>query len=705
MRIPFVAGERGRMRRSGQPWGRCIASVTAAVLAGFGAGCATPLNQDMPRTRAALLSVPVAEWSQKVGPSRPLAVGGVRLAPPVAYEWLAAAHMEAGRTDDAVLALLLSTVLYVKDPTDNEALCLAVFEQAKGLRSQAALASGLSSLLQPDGPQALSGADVARAVGAAGEAVLRCQDAALVAEATREFQANLTPNPSDGSKEETKYLKGDTAFVSAYGLSLLQRAEDWPFIARVLATDPSQPVFHPYIRAIAKADPAMEQRLLTHSSAMVRANVLVALNKRSADPEPDALVRMAGAWRPIDGEREPDLRMLEAGLTDERHAVRAMAIKGLMRQRLPVALDRLTNAVETTAAWRQKYLLFGEMDSPALSQIVLNGSSVVLAREDTQLRQIGIQFLGSQEALPSGGYEWLLSQMHRDPSFRKELLWLSAASTVDGYPVEDGRSFTADRLNAALSETLGKHASRHTDLLLQALQAASPYSRVFLLQAAGAVATNSSIRAELWRAAECAVQPPVDVQYESELADRTIQELKKGLAFNQSINEARVRTAVSEVMGRVHQQSRRVAIAALAAGASSNETTRLVGLLPDAPVARTIVPVLLIRGKTGIEQFVPGSLVAHAEPEVRLAASLLRTYADGDPSAAQVLLAEMQANADAVEFVARVALATRSPALSQAVLSVERIPAKSVAGHLVRRVEQQMRPKAKTGAGEVRSDG
>ena len=619
-----------------------------------------------------------------------LAIHNSHMMAPPTYEWLAGAYMQAGATDDAVLALLMSAVLHVLSSNDNTQVSLAVFEQATELRNRAAIQTSLKSLVQPDQERTeISTSDLMRAIGNANQSPLHCRDTNLVADAVVLFRENLTQKPATNVTNNVHFLEGDAPFISAFGLSLLQRREDWPYIERNLATDPYMARFFPYLQAVATNHPEMENIFLNHASGMVRANAYIALGKSASREEPDSLVRVAGSFKPAPDEKGLAVRTLEDGLIDDRHVVRRLAILGLTLLDVDVSRDKIERALICSDEWQKQYCKLSALAS------FLNVES---DPTNSALSAAAYSLFANNRKLSEDDYRWLIGQIRTNLPVIPKQYWVISGdnpSIVNGYPIEDVDAMAVERINATLSQALAKHASDHPTLILNALLDANPYARMVLLQGVAGASTNAGVRNELWRIAESASTTSDENEYEEGLAQQTIEQAGKGLMFNQTVNTWKVREIVGEVVQRIHAQNRRLAIAALATGANNKDIARLAPLLSDPQSARALVPILLVQGKEAINKFVPAVLLTNNDAEVRMAAAILRLYVEDEPMAREVLESALSGKEDLVEFTAKVALAANNPALCKAVRAANNAPEMSLAGHLSRRVEQQLHmPKA-----------
>ena len=601
------------------------------------------------------------------------------------YEWLAGAYIQAGATDDAVLALLMSAVLHVLSSNDNTQVSLAVFEQATELHNRTAIQTSLKSLVQPDQERtAISTSDLMLAIANANQSPLHCRDTNLVAEATVFFRENLTHKPAENVTNAVNFLEGDAPFISALGLSLLQRREDWPYIEQSLATDPYMARFFPYLKAVATNHPDMENILLNHAGGMVRANAYIALGKSASREESDSLVRVAGAFNPAPDEKELAVRTLEEGLFDDRHVVRRLAILGLTLRDVDVSRDKIEKALTCSDEWQKQYCGLSALAS------FLNVES---DPTNSALSAAAYSLFANNRELSEIDFKWLIGQIRTNLPVIPKQYWVISGnnpSIINGYPIEDVNAMAAEKINSTLSQALAKHASDHPALFLNALLDSNPYARVILLQGVAGASTNTAVRDELWRIAESASTTSYESEYEEGLAQQTIAQAGKGLMFNQTVNTWKVREIVGEVVQRIHVQNRRLAIAALATGANNKDIARLTPLLADPQSARALVPILLVRGKEAINRFVPAELLTNSDAEVRMAAAILRLYVEDEPTAREVLESALNGKEDLVEFTAKVALVANNPALCKAVLAAKNIPEMSLAGHLSRRAEQQL---------------
>lgn len=624
---------------------------------------------------------------------------------PVVYEWLAGAYLEQGATDEAVLALLMSTALYVKMPTNNIELCRSVFEQATDMRDRTVTRAGLASLVKSDDArQSIAFQDLVRAIGESSETGLRCRDANLVEEVNHAFREDLS---IAAGTQNVKFRRGDLAFVSALGLALQQHPEDWSCIERYLASDPYEPRLHPYLRAVAKADPDLGRRLLEHPASTIRANALIALGKLAAENEKDALVRVAGAFSAKGEAKTKAVETLKKALEDERHLVRMLAMKGLIRHGIDISRQQVEATVGTSDEWTRKY--FSDGNTFVMISSLIGTEKLDANQTNSLLSQVGYALFARQTALSDGDFGWLLSRLRDNLSVVTRKPWNSGtggftvgsdnkrpldvetimnACVVDGYPVEDNRVVSEADINEGLWPLIGKHAPSHAPQLLSALRTASPYVRLFLIQATTGVATNASIRTELWRLAESVEITSEEKAFQNTLVDETTKMFSGGL---RTVNTMAVQDAARELVKRIHTQSRCLAIRALAVGTAPEEVARLARLLPDTQVARAIVPALLVKGRELSGKQVAVELLRHQDKDVRLAAAILRLYAADEPEARRVMADALRGDDEALAFAARVAFAADTPALSEVVLAMGDASEETLVSHLVRRVGQQMR--------------
>lgn len=627
--------------------------------------------------------------------------GDTNQPPAVAYEWLAHLFQKEGKPDDAVLAMLMATVAYDQAPGQNSELSLATFERALELRGLSAVQQGVSAL-KADAPAGgkLSLSDVVAAVNDASRGPLNCREEQLVVDVTREFRQILSEKKSDSETTSVHYATGDIAFSSALGLAMIRRRDDWPYIERYLASDAYHPRFAGYLGAMAASDASFEQMLLAHPSAMIRANAVIALEKAAPDGEKDLLVRCAGAWHPAGGATNEAIRLLQGALDDERHVVRVMALRGLAKHGVAVPLETVKRTIASTDAWRRKYTLgcmvffITSAVDPSLNgrQFTFPGSTYSEQAVDCTLLQAGYGLVGGHEALSDEAFDWLLQQLKLSPGDGYPVFHLSSASDREGYRVEFAQPLTADRLNADVLLGLAKHAPSHSGRLLAALRQADPYGRLILLQATERIATNSEVRALLWRIAEGEGQAAEQAAYREEIYTRKVAEVSKGLGWNQTVNYSAVREYAETLAGLIWKQSRRISISQLAATAEDTaELERLGALLSDGDSARGALLALLSRGPDTLAAHAPADLLTNTDAEVRMCAAIARLTREDVPEARTALASALKGDDDRISFAARLALQAQTPALREAVRSVRVSKPVSVAGYLVRRVATESR--------------
>jgi hypothetical protein len=612
---------------------------------------------------------------------------GSNQAPQVAYEWLSHSLLKEGKPDDAVLAMLMATVAYDQDSVDNADLSLATFERANELRTQSALQTGLSGL-KPEGDLGgkVSLMDVVAALNGVVQGALRCQEERLVADATRAFRKNLTIKPDRASTNDIRYVAGDVTFVSALGLAMLQRHEDWSYIATFLASDAYQPKFSGYLRAMVAQDAAFERTLLSHPSAMIRANALITLAKPAPPAEADILVRCAGAWHPESGKTNDAVRLMEGALEDERHVVRVMALRGLAKHGVDLPMEKIKRAMTTTDAWRKKYTQ-GRfvLNIDGRQYVFLSGHSA--SALDGTLLQTGYASIASKAALSDDEFAWLLQRLNHKPWDRDDGFSLSLAPDVDGYRTESVSWLSAERLNGEVLTALAKHASSHVEQLMAASRQSDPYGQLVLLQAAERIATNATVRPWLWRIAESGDQTPEQKAYRDKLYAEKVEEVRKGLGWNQTINYSGISDYADKLAVTIWKQSRRLAVSQLAATAEdAAEFDRLGALFSGGHTARAALLALLSRGEDFLARHAPETLLQHEDAEVRMCAAIARLSMADSVVARTVLTDALKGDEDRISFAARVALKTKTPALSEVVRSVTGMRPVSVAGYLVRRL-------------------
>jgi len=623
------------------------------------------------------------------------------MSPLVAFEWLSHCYRKTGQNDDAYLALLMGTMLYDQKTDNASQLSLTTYNQACEMRSQTAVQAGIASLMQKGQPEnKITILDLADAVNKTTLKALQCQDEELVSTVTRAFRENLTITPpkeqSKTQKDQIRYLQGDIPFVSALGLAMFQRSEDWPYVERFLASRPFMVQFNSYLRAMTTNDTQFTKALLSHPSPMIRANALITLGKSPSEGEKDMLVKVAGAINSPGINRTNAVQLLKQGLEDERHAVRLTAIQGLIKYGVDIPLDNIKQSIKSTDAWRKKYTL-GCMVFTITSAVdpSLDGKQFFLTSEtpsefavDGELLQAGYALLASKVRLSDGEYDWLLQQITGNPNEGGAMFYMSTVPDMAGYRVEYAQPRTGEKLNSDIAEVLGKHASQHSAQLLKAIREANPYARLFLVQAAGTLATNADGSAELWRIAEASLSDPSAKAYRDKLYTDKVRDVEKGLMWNQKANYTAIGTYADEVSGQIAKLTRRFAINHLAACAEDEtEFNRLARLLGNKEGARAVVPVLLNRGKESITRYATLDLFKHTENEVRMSAAILRLYIEDSADARRVLTEALQNNPDGVEFTARVALAVKKPAINEVLLSLKDVKPLTIAGYLLRRIE------------------
>ena len=613
--------------------------------------------------------------------------------PLVAYEWLSHRLNREGKRDDAVLALLMATVVYDQDSADNSPLSQTTFDRANELRDQSVLQAGLSSL-KPEGEATIkvSLADVSAAVQEKARAALRCQEGQLEADITNAFHKALLIKTESDTPNPPRYLDGDIAFVSALGLSMQQRREDWPAIERYLASNAYHPKFVSYLKAMAAQDPAFEKMLLSHPSVMIRANALIALEKPAPDEESDLLVRCAGAWNPRLGQTNEAVRLLETALEDERHVVRVTALRGLTRLGAETPVDKIKLALTTSDEWRKKY-------SRSYYEFQIDGQTLYIPLDESRpspdavdgsLLQAGLALIGNRTSLDANTFEWQLQQLKVKYGEECPKFYLSTNMVVNGYRVECAQRLSAERQNADLVDIIAKHAPDHAGQLLNALDKADPYGRMVLLQATGSIATNSAMRKLLWHIAEGEGGKREYKQYRDKLYTDKVAEVSKNLGWNQSVNYSGVSDYADTLAQKILEQSRRLAVNQLASTAEDPaEFERLAALLSDGQTARAAFLVLLNRDNDFMERYAPESLLKHEHPEVRLCSAMIRLCLADSPAGREALAGALKGDQDRVAFAARVALQTKKPAIVETVRSAEDVKSVSVAGYLVRRLMQE----------------
>lgn len=628
-------------------------------------------------------------------------------APQVAYEWLSHLMLKEGKRDDAVLAMLMATVAYDQDSSKNADLSLASFERANELRSQSAIQTGLALL----GTEGESGGrrsllEVVSAIDEASQGALYAQEERLVADVSRTFQKILHDGEgaSRGSftltfRGETtnalRYVTGDVPFVSALGLSMLQRREDWPFIEKFLASDAYQPKFAGYLQAMSAQDTAFEEMLFSHPSAMIRANASAVLQKPAPPGETDMLVRCAGAWHPaMDGTNEA-VRLLLNGLEDERHVVRVMAMRGLARLGVEQPMETIQRAMTSTDEWRKKYSLgcmvwwFTSAADPSLAGQQFTSASETYSENavDCGLLLVGYGMVASRAVLSDDAFDWLLQQLKLKPDEGYPMFYLSSATDVDGYRAECAQPLSSDRMNKELTAVIAKHAPDHVEQLLGALREADPYGRMILLQAVERVATNAAVRAWLWRIAECGDRME-QKSYRDILYSEKLGEVQKGLMWNQSINYSALNDYADKLSEVIWQQNRRIAVNVLAATAEDEaDFNRLESLLADGQAARSVLLLALVRDEETLLGRVPATLLKSEDAEVRMCAAIARLTVVDSPEVRMVLTDALKGDEDRICFAARLALRSKSIALAETVRAITGVKSISVAGFLLRQLE------------------
>ncbi|HPA21128.1 MAG TPA: hypothetical protein PLU30_25515 [Verrucomicrobiae bacterium] len=625
--------------------------------------------------------------------------------PQVAYEWLSHQFRREGKNDDAVLALLMATVAYDQDSEKNAGLSLTTFQWANELRSRSALQTGLSALNSDGASEGkMSLVDVATAVNRAAQEALHCQDGQLVSDVSSAFRQFLDDkeggrrglfSSDEESTNAAHFVTGDVPFVSALGLAWLQRREDWSSIERFLASDAYNPMFTGYLRAMAAQDPAFEQVLFSHPSTLIRANALIALGKPAPAGETNLLLRCAGAWNPATGRTNEAVKLLQGALTDELHVVRTTAMRGLLKLDAAVPIETITRAITTSAEWRKKFtlgcmaLVLTSAKDPSLvgRVITFQGSAPSENAVDCALLQAGYALVANQPALSDDAFAWLLNELKLKPGEGYPTFYLSSASSVGGYRIESAQALSADQVNAGLVAAISKHAPNHGEQLLAALRQADPYARMILLPATEPLATNVTMRARLWRIAESGAQTPEEKAYRDKLYGQKVEEVRKGLMWNQTVNYSAVGEFADKLTAAVWKQSRRTAVNQLGATAEDPaEFERLGALFQDGQVSRAVLLLLMGQNREFQARYAPIALLKHHDAEVRMCTAIAQLIGQDSAEARTVLTDVLKGDEDRVNFAARAALLTKTPALAEAVCSASGIEPVSVAGYLMRRL-------------------
>ena len=680
---------------------------------GTSTGCLMTRVQDVALTRAEWSQRSTAAIARDITPEKPLKLIASQLAPSVAYEWLASAYLAEGKTDDAILALLLSAVLDLgADPRSESqtATGRAVLKQVSELlgRKEGAERNSFSAWLDQEEYDAVIGQ--MNALADARPAGLACKDQKLVADATRIFRRELAPPSRGKTKRGVNFLAANnTVSVAAVGLALLRHHEDWPYIEPVLATNPYLPMLHPYIRFCVEAEPQMRQKLMAHPGGMVRANALIALRQSAARGEKDALIRVAGAFSPAAGESGEAVAVLQKALGDERHCVRSLALTGLLKHQAPLSGEQIAAAVIPVRG--------GAPDGEAVNcSGYVNGFRVSFLTNDVGLEVDGFRCLAKQDALSAGAFQWGLDRLRKEPSLAPELQVPLPTNLFNsaGYPNDTFKILSRDSVNLEWAKMIGRHASLHQERFVEAMRAANPYTRLYLQLAAKQAAKQAAIEKELWNVAEQETLSAEDDEYQKKFAKQVLSQMRappEMLMFSPQfmlpskystsfyatdrmfqvvvIKDRAVERMIGMMLASYHFQARFAAIQALAHEAGDKTVNRLARMLDMPAVSRVVAEVLLEHGKEAILRNVPGDFLEHEEKEARLVSAVLLLYASNDSRADKVLRDELRDNESAVAFAAQMALKIDCPALSRAVVAAKGVPAVSYAGHLVRRVEQK----------------
>lgn len=650
-------------------------------------------RQDLTRTQSALSTLPAADLALRVDTNRPLVLtNGIALKPAVAYEWLAARYDEEQKADDAAIALLMSSLLYVQQPGDTHTpTAVSVFERAKELHLGAAVREGLADIPKPAEGESLALADVLKIIGQAAGRPAVMKDPVFAQSARTYFQIHLQPVPQNNNKTPLQYRTGDPAFLSALGLAWMQQPDDMPYVERYLASDPEMPIFYGYIQAMAATNAALRDRLLGHPSSAVRANTLMALRLPAAAGETDALIRAAGAVPVRKETAGQDVQTLKALLSDERHMVRKLALSGLLSHRAEISRAELETAMTTTPAWVKKYV--GMVASSVGGTFRINAISdgATNSYRDESLCLAAYPLMGCVSNLGASDFQWLIDQLRPDPPISTPIVFSSADDTAEGYRAEILETVSSEKVNAGLAQVLKQKAPQHPDLLLAALRKSTPFARLYLIQAAAGVATNPAIRAELWKIVEGA-RPADEKAYKKALEDKIADEVRASLLYNQTVNYGGIQAGVTKIMDNIQLLSRQQALSALSPCAG--ELDRVAKLRDEAAMARATLPIFLANGRDAILKQVPAvtsAEYARADSESRLVMALLHLTVQDDPAVRAALAGALDTE-DQVVFACRIALALKQPAVRQVILDAARVPSFSLAGHLVRRLAAQRMP-------------
>lgn len=668
-----------------------LTRVFAVGLCIVGGGCATypkASMQDLPATQSALASLPAATLALQVDTNEPVVLtNGIALPPAVAYEWLAAKYSEEQKDDDAALALLMSALMYVQMPGDTHTpITLSVFGHAKELHSGAALKDSLANMRLPGEGGSVSLVDLLKLMGQAAARPANIKDPVFAKTAKTVFRSRLIPAPGNGRTPALQYKTGDPAFLSALGLAWMQQAEDVRYVERYLASDPCIPVFHDYVRAIASTNAAARAHLLDHPSSAVRANTMIALGLPAAAAETDAVIRAAGAIAAWNENGTNGVRTLVDLLSDERHMVRKMALRGLLMYKVGVTRSELEAAMTTTPEWVAKYVGFmGSSVGGTIRIGSVSSGSATNHYRDESLCVAGFPVLGSVSNMTAVDFRWLIGQLRPDPPISTPFIFSTKNDTADGYRWEILETASSEKVNAELAKVLRLKAPQHQDIVLDALKNATPFARLYLLQAASGVASNPAIRTELWRIADGA-RPLDEAGFRKALVDKIAEEVRAALLYNQTVNYGGIETGVGKIMDNIHTQSRQQALTALSP--CTGELQRVAVLLQESDMARSVCLILLANGRDAIVKYVPSEgspEYSRANPESRLVMAMLNLWARDEP-ATRAALAGALTREDDIVFAARIALATKQPAMRQVIVESAKVPPLSLAGHLLRRL-------------------